>query len=208
MEGLWPGYYFAYGSNLSTAQMRYRCPRAKPIALAHLNGPWTFQINERGFANIHSPPTPPAEDIAAVRERRAQPYINAHPTPGVYGMLYRTTLADERSLDYHEGVPFAYQRKLMPVTVIYAPSNEGPGVGVTVEALVYVDHRTNPGVPGSDYIERMNRGIAQAENWCLPEWYVEHVLRRFIPENMADEWEQDPEDEDGRGWAIICRQWL
>ena len=32
--------YFAYGSNLSTTQMQYRCPRSTPVGLAHLKG-WT-----------------------------------------------------------------------------------------------------------------------------------------------------------------------
>ena len=43
--------YFAFGSNLSSTQMRSRCPGAAAVGLAFLPG-YDFIINERGFANV------------------------------------------------------------------------------------------------------------------------------------------------------------
>jgi hypothetical protein len=43
--------YFAYGLNMSTAQMSKRCPKAIKIGVATLNG-YEFMINERGYAGV------------------------------------------------------------------------------------------------------------------------------------------------------------
>jgi hypothetical protein len=43
--------YFAYGSNLLTDQMKYRCPGAHPMRLAELAG-WQFGISERAVATV------------------------------------------------------------------------------------------------------------------------------------------------------------
>ena len=43
--------YFAYGSNMSVAQMRRRCPGARPVGTAALAG-WRFAINARGTATV------------------------------------------------------------------------------------------------------------------------------------------------------------
>jgi len=43
--------YFAYGSNMSPAQMQARCPGARPAGAAELCG-WRFMITKRGTANI------------------------------------------------------------------------------------------------------------------------------------------------------------
>ena len=43
--------YFAYGSNMSVGQMRARCPAARAVGPAQLDG-WRFFINRRGTAAI------------------------------------------------------------------------------------------------------------------------------------------------------------
>jgi gamma-glutamylcyclotransferase len=43
--------YFAYGSNMSTAQMSKRCPNAIKIGVATLTG-YKFMINEKGYAAV------------------------------------------------------------------------------------------------------------------------------------------------------------
>lgn len=72
--------YFAYGSNMSRAQMRRRCPGATPIGTATLHG-WRFGINARGTATIH----------------RA-------PGSAVQGVLWRVTGAHLARLDVFEGL--------------------------------------------------------------------------------------------------------
>ncbi len=72
--------YFAYGSNMSRAQMRRRCPAARAVGAASLDG-WRFAINARGTATIR-------------------------PAPGdvVHGVLWRMTARDVATLDVFEGV--------------------------------------------------------------------------------------------------------
>ena len=43
--------YFAYGSNMSTAQMSKRCPNAIKIGVATLSG-YEFMINQTGYAGV------------------------------------------------------------------------------------------------------------------------------------------------------------
>ena len=43
--------YFAYGSNMSRALMRPRCPSAREIGIARLDG-WRFIVMSEGYASI------------------------------------------------------------------------------------------------------------------------------------------------------------
>ncbi|KAF4510346.1 hypothetical protein G6O67_002239 [Ophiocordyceps sinensis] len=88
--------YFAYGSNMSTAQMRQRCPHSTPVGLGLLQG-WTWIINERGYANVVA--------TVDVEEAEAEPKAK-----GVYGLLYLLPPQDEERLDGYEGVPWAYEK--------------------------------------------------------------------------------------------------
>ena len=72
--------YFAYGSNIDTSQMLYRCPDAEWIAVGSVTGR-KFHINSRGVATIV-----PLQDGT------------------VYGVLWELSAADERALDRYEGV--------------------------------------------------------------------------------------------------------
>ncbi|KAI1486705.1 hypothetical protein F5X96DRAFT_217738 [Biscogniauxia mediterranea] len=204
-----PLLYFAYGSNLSTAQMRARCPASEPLALAHLAG-WSWIINERGYANIvikknaeasspSSPPPPPSSSSSA---STAPPSLGGATSgagekeeEGVYGLLYRLDPSDELALDACEGVPWAYERRLVDVVVVGAPvaaseNNKGRdddnlrAGSVLRGVLAYVDgRRVGPSRPRTEYVGRMNCGIEEAVSvWGLPREYVDGVMRRFIPE--------------------------
>ena len=89
--------YFAYGSNLSVAQMARRCPDAvdpRPATLAEHD----WLINERGVATV-------------------EPFDGGE----VHGILWRISDADLASLDRAEGVPVRYRRDRMRVS-----TNDGP----------------------------------------------------------------------------------
>lgn len=73
-------YYFAYGSNMFSVQMRRRCPECRKIGRAQLRG-YRWIITTRGYANI----------ICAEQEV-------------VEGVLYEISTADEAALDEYEGV--------------------------------------------------------------------------------------------------------
>lgn len=53
-----------------------------------------------------------------------------------------------------------------------------------VRALVYVDHNADgAGRPAAGFVGWMNRGIREAvRDWSMPGWYVDGVLRRYVPE--------------------------
>ncbi len=82
--------YFAYGSNLNSAQMKIRCPDAVEVSPAVLEG---WQLRERLYADIE-------------------------PAPGecVNGALYEISPDDLAALDYYEGYPDFYTRKTVLVT--------------------------------------------------------------------------------------------
>ncbi|KAK8061509.1 hypothetical protein PG994_007875 [Apiospora phragmitis] len=167
--------YFAYGSNLSCTQMKKRCPGAAPVALGHLRG-WRWIINERGFANI-------VEDPAAA----AADNDNKASAPGVYGVLYTLPPDDEAELDVHEGVPTAYEKEMLDVEVVQGTTGSSENDEYRQyeqQTLVYIDyHRVKADSPRPEYVSRMDRGIAEARrDWSLPDWYIDQVMRKFIPE--------------------------
>ncbi|ORY57244.1 Butirosin biosynthesis, BtrG-like protein [Pseudomassariella vexata] len=157
--------YFAYGSNLSSTQMHRRCPDSLPVGLGHLPG-WKWIINERGYANI-----------VKLSDK------------GVYGVLYDLHPADERTLDMCEGVPYAYQKVFVDVSVLEGRGalrnlmGKGEKERTEAKVLAYVDfERVWESVPKKEYVSRMNRGIKEAvEEWKLPGWYVNGVMRLFVP---------------------------
>jgi gamma-glutamylcyclotransferase (GGCT)/AIG2-like uncharacterized protein YtfP len=84
--------YFAYGSNMSTAMMKRRCPSAVAINTARLEG-WRFFIMATGFASIA-----PAKGSV------------------VHGVLWRLAPRDLAALNAYEGVDGGlYVRRTLPV---------------------------------------------------------------------------------------------
>ena len=81
--------YFAYGSNLNRADMRVRCPSAKPLSLAVLRD---WRLTFRGVADIE-----PARGEL------------------VRGALWLVGEEDLRSLDRYEGAPRLYARREVTV---------------------------------------------------------------------------------------------
>lgn len=85
-------YYFAYGSNMDTEQMRQRCPEADLVSIGTISR-WRFRINTRGVATI----VPEDEST-------------------VYGIIWRLSQVDEQNLDGYEGVEEGlYAKRTMEV---------------------------------------------------------------------------------------------
>ncbi|OIW33438.1 hypothetical protein CONLIGDRAFT_628335 [Coniochaeta ligniaria NRRL 30616] len=155
--------------------MYSRCPDAVPKHLAWIGG-WAFIINARGFANVVP------DEIFNTDTGRYN--------PGVYGVLYEISEEDEDLLDGYEGVEGgAYEKVEMLVWVQQCEGEGETGEGESLErvALVYIDRRrTEKATPRLEYVRRMNRGIREASSsglfQPLPGWYVEEVMRPFIPE--------------------------
>ncbi|MEO1199191.1 MAG: gamma-glutamylcyclotransferase family protein [Pseudomonadota bacterium] len=79
--------YFAYGSNMSPGQMRARCPSARPVGPARLDG-FRFFINRRGTAAVRR------WDGAAV-----------------HGVVFRVTHRCVETLDRFEGIRLGRYRQ-------------------------------------------------------------------------------------------------
>jgi hypothetical protein len=132
--------YFAYGSNLSLAQMRARCPEAVPVAAQVLPdyrlafvGERTLRWGQGGVATIM-------------------------PQPGacVHGALYRLSQRDELILDGFEGVAKGrYRRELQ----LFADSAE--------PVLIYVanDSLAAENMPSAKYLAVIRQGFI---DWGLP----------------------------------------
>ncbi|KAK6208054.1 AIG2 family protein [Colletotrichum tabaci] len=199
-----PRLYFAYGSNLSPTQMALRCPSSVPVGLAHLPD-YTFIINSRHYANVvrnvtptsgtHAVAAPGGSDRSSSSsggDNSSDPQTSPA-NLGVYGVLYILPPADEAVLDRCEGVPYAYQKENLLVTVVSATGPNGggddddsiarPRNGATIAALVYVDNdRVEPSTPWDEYVDRMNRGVDEATRlFGLPAGYVDYVIRPYIP---------------------------
>lgn len=191
--------YFAYGSNLSVVQMRQRCENdteqsSRPVAVAYLPS-WRWQINQRGYANVipcrgfDQPPADTGTDIG----------------PGVYGVLYDMTEADERVMDRYEDVDLNHSN--LPSTndvwpIGMRPKEQGNGdynkwyldvrivkrllPGLDLRAservLVYVDEpMVIDSQPRTEYIGRINRGLEESVPLGIPQEWVDEVVRKFIP---------------------------
>lgn len=136
--------YFAFGSNLSTVQMRERCPGSEPIGPALLEG------RELGFA-YRSQNFPPGGGADVVESEGAE----------VWGALYRITDDDLGLLDRFEHVGSGGYRRI-EVSV-----DHGGGLE---QALCYevADRLDYEVAPIAEYRRLMLQG--SAEHGLPTEW--------------------------------------
>lgn len=139
--------YFAYGSNMGLTALSARCPSARQLGVARVEG---FRL---GFTRRS--------------ERRGGGVADLVPAPGrvVWGVLF--DVGDELELlDGYEGVPTAYQRELWKVTT---PE------GAIVEAWVYVVlQKAAETLPSREYWELLLEGAREAG---LSDEYVAEIER-------------------------------
>lgn len=92
------------------------------------------------------------------------------PKDYVLGLVYDISRLDELALDNYEGVYKGnYYKKQIDVSIST----------IQVSCMTYIDPVTKEGKPYHEYIRRINYGIIDAG---LSEEYVEHYIRRFVPE--------------------------
>lgn len=84
-----PRYYFAYGANLNKKNMAYRCPTAKPVGPAVLQG---YRLAFKGVA-----------DVLPVKGQHT------------HGAVWIIKPGDEESLDQFEGYPYLYTKRVVDV---------------------------------------------------------------------------------------------
>jgi len=172
--------YFGYGSNLWLDQMSRRCPSSPFTGVGRLRG-YQWIINARGYANITKTNSSADE---------------------VWGLIYELTPEDEERLDINEGVPEAYEKRIINVefwdkgTLLRDNSEcrestaEIPPPASVEGMLVYIDFKRSSGEgnkPKAEYVHRMNEGIRDALKEGVPRSYIDRVLRAYIPaEHEAD----------------------
>jgi hypothetical protein len=89
-----PTLYIAYGSNSNLQQMRHRCPTAKPIGNATLEG---YQLLFRGGRR---------GAVVTVEKKKGS---------SVPALLWKITPTDEAVLDRYEGFPYLYRKETVKV---------------------------------------------------------------------------------------------
>jgi gamma-glutamylcyclotransferase (GGCT)/AIG2-like uncharacterized protein YtfP len=140
-------WYFAYASNMNTAQMRSRAGEFAESRVARLeNYELAFNKKVRG-------------GTAAANIRPAQ-------GSAVIGVLYKIHESAYRNLDRFEGAPIHYRR--IQVTVV-----DGNGQSVTADA--YIATKVEKGLrPAGHYLKTILDG---AEEHKLPEDYLAKIRK-------------------------------
>lgn len=127
-------YYIAYGSNLDTMQMKFRCPGARPIGVTFLpNHELLFKGSKTGS------------------------YLTVEPCEGssVACAVWEVTQQDEQNLDRYEGYPDFYYKEELEVNV-QPFSNRAPK---PMTVFIYKMHEERPlGKPSKQYLETCLRG--------------------------------------------------
>lgn len=127
-------YYVAYGSNLNVAQMRWRCPEARAVGTAELEG-WELLF----------------------RGSKTGSYLTIERSEGgrVPVAVWEVTERDEDALDRYEGYPAFYYKREIKLTYTGCRT----GRRRTVSAFVYVMREDRPlGVPSAGYMRTCLEG--------------------------------------------------
>ena len=122
-------YYLAYGSNLNVRQMKFRCPTARVVGTAVIEG---YELLFKGS--------------------KSGSYLTIEPKEGseVPVAVWEVLEQDELNLDRYEGFPTFYYKKEMQVVMKGIRS----GKERIRDAFVYIMHedRTH-GIPSWHYVE-------------------------------------------------------
>ena len=130
-------YYIAYGSNLNVQQMHMRCPHAKVVGTAILEG-WELLF----------------------KGSKTGSYLTIEKCDGgvVPVAVWEVTESDEAALDRYEGFPVFYYKKELRVNLRGIRS----GKNKPVTAFVYIMDETRPlGRPTDYYLRVCREGYEQ-----------------------------------------------
>ena len=140
-------YYFAYGSNMKHTQMRERCPDSRFIKAVCLNNAeFRYDGHSRNWDN---------KAVANI--------VNAN-GGNVWGGLFEVNENDLAQLDWHEGFPKSYGKKIVQVN---------DAEGKVYDAWVYFRIGEVKGRPSKNYRGTILEG---AEDCNLPEDYIKKCL--------------------------------
>ena len=127
-------YYLAYGSNLNLPQMQMRCPTARVVGTAMIEG---YELLFKGS--------------------RTGSYLTIEKAEGgtVPVAVWEVQERDEAALDRYEGYPAFYYKVEMPITFKGIRS----GKERKRTAFVYIMHEDRPlGLPSNQYVKTCMAG--------------------------------------------------
>ncbi|WP_273234199.1 gamma-glutamylcyclotransferase family protein [Ileibacterium valens] len=143
-------YYAAYGSNLNLEQMKWRCPDAKVIGTAVIEG---YELLFKGS--------------------KTGSYLTIEPDVKnqVPVGIFEVSKADENSLDRYEGFPTFYYKKEMTI-----PVRLTNGKTKKMKIFVYImDESRDLGLPSLHYVETCLQGY---KDFGFDKKYLDHAIRR------------------------------
>lgn len=127
-------YYLAYGSNLNIGQMKFRCPTARVVGTAEIDG---YELLFKGS--------------------KSGSYLTIEPREGatVPVAVWEVQEQDELNLDRYEGYPTFYYKKEMQIVM----KGIRTGKERVRDAFVYIMHEDRPyGIPSWHYVETCTAG--------------------------------------------------
>lgn len=154
-------YYAAYGSNLNLKQMKVRCPDAKAIGTAVIEG---YELLFKGS--------------------KTGSYLTIEPSVRnqVPVGIFEVSPADEKALDRYEGFPTFYYKKEMklPVKLVNGKTKN-------MKVFVYImDETRELGLPTLYYVETCLEGY---KDFGFDKKHLDHAIRRSsgYDENRSSE---------------------
>lgn len=118
--------YIAYGSNMDTAQMEFRCPDAKIIGTGKISG-WRLMFKGSKTGNYAT--------------------IEQDENFSVPVLVWEISASDEDELDYYEGFPKFYYKREIEVAL---------DDGQSVTGMAYVMHEERKlGAPSNSYFKKL-----------------------------------------------------
>lgn len=142
-------YYFAYGSNMNHRQMNERCPTAKFITRAKLNG---YKFVYDGYTS--------SRNGAVANIIKSDNNI-------VEGGLFEIDNDCLHALDKYEGYPSYYERQIVEVE----DDNDN-----SYQAIVYLRKPQKLGKPSDEYRDIVLKG---ARDCGLTEEYIRRYIKGF-----------------------------
>ena len=128
-------YYIAYGSNMDTDQMDYRCPESLLVDTGWING---YELLFKGSLT----------GFYATIEKNADCKVPCY--------IWNITDSDEKRLDRYEGFPTFYYKTTLPVEL---------SEGGTIEGMVYIMHEERElGLPHAEYFNNI-REVYTIHDW-------------------------------------------
>lgn len=150
-------YYAAYGSNLNIQQMMYRCPDAKVVGTANIEG---YELLFKGSLSGNY--------------LTIEPSVKNH----VPVAIWEVSRQDERALDRYEGYPSLYYKKemILPVQLI-------DGKTRNLRIFLYImDESRKPGLPTAGYYDTCLEGYG---DFGFDEKYLLEALDKAVPIRMV-----------------------